>query len=256
MSTDSDWEQWGKKDPYFGVLTNKKYKLNQLTEDAKAEFFKTGEEHLNYVIKVCKQQFTLDFLPKKAVDFGCGVGRILVPLSEIADIVVGLDVSESMLNEARKNCKKYAQKNNVSFIKSDDNLSLLEGKFNFIHSFIVFQHIPPFRGTRIFLKLMNYLDRGGIAAVHLVYSKTKFNRNLGIPSVPVALNLFKSAYQNLKSILTRAGTNISPPMQMNVYDLNQIFFISQSSQIEKMYVEFTEHDDQLGVFIFFQKSFK
>ena len=216
MSTDYDWEQWGKQDPYFGVLTNEKYKLEQLTEDAKLEFFKTGEEHVNQVLKVCQQQFQPGFIPKKGLDFGCGVGRILVPLSKIANTVVGLDVSDSMLNEAQKNCQKYSTKNNVIFIKSDDDLSGLEEKFDFIHSFIVFQHIPSSRGIHIFLKLLEHLDSGGIAAIHLVYSKNKFHRNFGIPLVPMAWNFFQNMYQYLRSIFSRILS--MPPMQMNIYD--------------------------------------
>ena len=100
-------------------------------------------------MEVCKRHLDPSFSPKSVLDFGCGTGRLVIPLAEIADYVLGLDVSESMLWEARKNCKAHAL-NNVQLLKSDDTLSCLDGCFDFIHSFIVFQHIPVKRGIRIF----------------------------------------------------------------------------------------------------------
>jgi hypothetical protein len=37
----------------------------------------------------------------------------------------------------------------------------LKGKYDFIHSYIVFQHIPVERGKRIFEKLLAHLETGG-----------------------------------------------------------------------------------------------
>ncbi len=82
----------------------------------------------------------------RALDFGCGVGRLVIPLSKIAESVTGVDVSESMLNEAISNCDNQ-NVNNANFIKADDNLSMLSGKYDFIHSYIVFQHIPTKRAA-------------------------------------------------------------------------------------------------------------
>jgi len=62
---------------------------------------------------------------------------MVIPLAGISESVVGVDVSESMLNEAKRNCESLSIKN-VSFVKGDDNLSALNCKFDFIHSYIVF----------------------------------------------------------------------------------------------------------------------
>ena len=40
MSTDRAWNEWGEKDPYFGVLTDDKFRRRNLTDEAKA--FVTG----------------------------------------------------------------------------------------------------------------------------------------------------------------------------------------------------------------------
>jgi 2-polyprenyl-3-methyl-5-hydroxy-6-metoxy-1,4-benzoquinol methylase len=137
MSTDAEWEKWGQKDPYFGVLTHDKYRSQNITEEAKKEFFESGRSYISHVLEVCRQQFDRGFTLKRALDFGCGTGRLVIPLAGIAEHVVGLDVSDSMLKEAFKNCNKHSAIN-VSLLKSNDNLSCLDGSFDFIHSFIVF----------------------------------------------------------------------------------------------------------------------
>ena len=76
-----------------------------------------------------------------ALEFGCGVGRLVIPLAKIAKRVTGIDVSESMINEAKRNCESR-KINNVFLTKTDDSLSLLANNYDFMLSFIVFQHIP------------------------------------------------------------------------------------------------------------------
>src|SRR6185369_10304549 len=138
--TDHEWEKFGKKDPYFGVLTADKFQRQNLTDESKEEFFKSGYDYVENVVITIRKHIDPTFSIEKALDFGCGVGRLVIPLAEISKSVDGIDVSESMLNEARKNCESRSIAN-VNLLKSDDNLSGLNDTYNFIHSFIVFQHI-------------------------------------------------------------------------------------------------------------------
>lgn len=251
MSTDKAWEQWGKKDPYFGVLTEEQYRSDQLTEDAKASFFDSGRVHINEVLENCRTTLDAKFDPKRALDFGCGTGRLVVPLASIVNEVVGVDVSPSMLAEAKSNCTKRSL-NNVHFVKSDDSLSALEGGFDFIHSFIVFQHIPTSRGLQIIGRLIEHLNSGGICALQLTYSKTRFAKNAGLE--PNFLESFfkwivKRARRTVRLMLPKPD----PLMQMNSYNLNSLFFLLQSSGIKHVSLDFTDQDGELGVFLYFQK---
>lgn len=133
-----------------------RFRKENLSSETRAEFFKTGEEYLNWILEQIKRHIDPDFLPKRAVDFGCGTGRLAIPLAEKMENVDGIDISESVLQEAQGNCHERSLEN-VTFVKSDDELSLLEGKFDLIHSFIIFQHIPVARGVAIFKKLLVYL---------------------------------------------------------------------------------------------------
>src|SRR5215471_12097034 len=96
-SSDKVWEYFGKNDPYYGVLTQERYSGKALTKNLKDEFLATGEKYVSSVFATIHERFDPAFRPHRALDFGCGVGRIALPLARICDSVVGVDVSESML---------------------------------------------------------------------------------------------------------------------------------------------------------------
>lgn len=258
MSTDIEWERWGKKEPYFGVLTDEKFRSRNLTEEAKEEFFATGKQHVDQVINICRTHFDQGFSPKRILDFGCGVGRLVVPFAGLGEYVVGLDVSESMLKEAARNCNIYSVRN-VDLIHSDDNLSSLDGRFDLIHSFIVFQHIPVERGRRIFGNLLHHLADGGICAIQITYSKAIFSNSNGVPpekptkAGPLIITWLRAIKRLVMNQPKNKVPNQDPEMQMNPYNVNELFFIIQALGIHDIYLEFTDHGGEFGIFLYFRK---
>jgi ubiquinone/menaquinone biosynthesis C-methylase UbiE len=67
-------------------------------------------------MQTIRSAFDPEFRPCRVLDFGCGVGRCTIPFARIAEEVVALDVSPSMLREAEKNCLERAL-DNVMFLK-------------------------------------------------------------------------------------------------------------------------------------------
>lgn len=244
--TDREWERFGKNDPYFGVLTDDKFRTDKLTEENKEEFFRSGYERINFVLKTIKRHIDPKYKIKRALDFGCGVGRLVIPLAEAAEYVVGVDVSNSMLDEAKKNCEARSIKN-LDFVKSDDKLSLLDGKFNFIHSFIVFQHIPRRRGLLIFENLMAHLDEGGVCVVHFTYDSVHRKVKL--------VSWIKKYFPLSKNFINLASGRefFAPQMQMNNYDISKVFLIMQRSNVSEYYAEYSNHGGVLGIVLYFRK---
>ena len=83
MGTDKDWERWGATDPYFGVISSDRFRKEGLDQAAKNEFFATGSEHVERVYRLIEEHFDQTFNPKAALDFGCGVGRLVVPAVQL-----------------------------------------------------------------------------------------------------------------------------------------------------------------------------
>lgn len=245
-TSDREWEKFGENDPYFGVLTDDRFRKSNLTDDNKEKFFESGSKYIDAVLETIRQHIDRTFTIKRALDFGCGVGRLVIPLASVAQEVTGIDVSDSMLNEAKKNCEARLIRN-VVLVKSDDNLSSLNGKYDFIHSYIVFQHIPVRRGERIFENLIAHLASDGVCVVHFTYAKD--SRRKGF--VPF-LNRYVPLYRNLVNLI-KGRKFFAPHMQMNNYDLNHLFLTIQRANCPDFYTTFTDHAGAFGIVVYFKK---
>lgn len=243
-STDLAWEQWGARDPYFGVLSLPRFRRDQLTPEARREFFHSGEVHVQFVLDYIRHFIDAAFAPAAALDFGCGVGRTLIPLAGIAAQATGLDVSPSMLQEARRNCDEHGR-DNVRLLVSDDELSALAGDFDLIHSCIVFQHIPVVRGRAILARLLGHLRPGGVGALHFTYGQSRFSESYGVPPAGTQPS------EPPPADAARAGAD--PEMQMNPYNLGELMFCLQQIGVQRLHVDLTDHAGELGVFLFFRK---
>lgn len=266
MSTDQHWEAWGARDPYFGVITQPQFRRGAMDEAAREAFFALGDWHLQCVMGLVHRALDPHFRPRRALDFGCGVGRVLVPLSRQADEVLGLDISPSMLAEARRNCDERGAGERVQLALSDDDLGAAAGDFDFVHSCIVLQHIETERGRRIFRRLVDKLAPGGIGALHLTYAMADFSDNEGRPPAPPPPPPPPTAWQAARARLRlwikgppppppapATPADADPEMQMNWYDLNQVFWILQSSGMHQVYVDFSDHGGAWGVFLCFRR---
>ncbi len=167
-NTDKDWQRYGREDPYYGVVSDDKFHKENLNAETKQDFFRTGEEHAAYILSEIREHVLPEFNPRRVLDFGCGVGRCTLPLARHAESALGVDVSEAMIEEARRNAKSM-EADNVSFSVADATLSNVAGPFDLIHSFIVFQHIPPRRGEALVERMIGLLSDDGVAALHFLY---------------------------------------------------------------------------------------
>ncbi|QNP43541.1 class I SAM-dependent methyltransferase [Sphingomonas daechungensis] len=91
--------------------------------------------------------------------------------------MTGLDVSPSMLAEAKANAERLDVAN-VEFELADDRLSNAAGQFDFVNSYITLQHIPVRRGLSILARLVERVRPGGGIHVHVSI------RTDGLPHAP------------------------------------------------------------------------
>jgi SAM-dependent methyltransferase len=244
--TSTDWQRMGSVDPYWAVLTDDRFHSSTITDAARREFFESGERHLDYVIKTIHERISPDFAPLRVLDFGCGVGRVLVPIARRFPDATGVDVARSMLAEAKKNILE--QELVAELVPGDDGLSGVTGDFDFIHSYIVLQHIPRPRGEKIIAGLLDRLRPGGIAALHVTYG-------LGLPT---AKNLFRWA--RLRAPLVGRAWNVAkrrapstPYIEVYEYNLPNVLEIFRAHGCTDAYAALTDHGGVKGVFLFSQK---
>ena len=238
------WEYYGKKDPYFAVSTFEKFRGDAI-DSSREDFFASGEAHVERVWHEIETHFESGFTPENAIDFGCGVGRLVVPLAQRCGHVVGVDISETMLAEARRNCESRSI-DNVRFLQTDDFLASDAGKFDLVHSVIVFQHIEPSLGMSIVRRLVDSLLEGGIGVLHFTYA----SRDSEIGTKAFRLYRDVPVIYKLRNLIL--GKPDEPLIPMYPYDLNAIFRLLQDNGCHKAQVRFTHHGLR-GAIIFFQK---
>jgi len=246
--SDQDWERLARTDPYYAVLTEPKYH-GELSESDRAEFFRTGEAHVSEMLSIIRSRLDPVFAPARALDFGCGVGRLLIPLAARCREVTGVDVSPAMLDEARRNCEA-AGVSNVRLIRGDDKLSGIEGEFDLVHSYIVLQHIPVRRGERLVRELAERLAPNGVGVFHVTYSR---------PPAPALRRLLYWARTRLPAAhwalnIARGRPASTPIMQVNRYSVTRLLDILSSTGCAEVHVRFTNHDGYRGVLLFARKN--
>ena len=157
-----NWDKFGQLDPFWAVLSLNNKKGNKWESD---KFFKTGQEEIERLINSVENS-GIELSRKKALDFGCGVGRLTQALAQYFYEVYGVDISPSMLNLAHK-YNSYGQKCQY-FLNDTDNLKLFkDNQFDFIYSNITLQHMKPIYSQKYIKEFFRVLSPQGLLIFQL-----------------------------------------------------------------------------------------
>jgi len=227
--SDREWRRWGETDPYFGVLADPRFRKDRI-EDNRTAFFELGRLTVEERLVAAERAFG-QFGRARALDFGCGVGRLSLPLAAHFDEVLGLDISPAMLAEARTNAER-AGITNLRLECSDDMLTQATGPFDFILSCIVLQHIPVSRGLGIIERLFRLVGPGGVVALQICTtrpndpaSRLRYWAQRNVPGVRQAFNL------------GNGRPAAEPLMQMNAYPLDEVLAMSRAAGFKPAIVQ-------------------
>jgi 2-polyprenyl-3-methyl-5-hydroxy-6-metoxy-1,4-benzoquinol methylase len=244
---ESDWKKLGETDPYYGVLSIDKLKADKIDDVAKEKFFNSGVVQVDRVFGVLKAHH--DFTPHgKALDFGCGVGRITSALAPHFDTVTGLDIAPGMLAEARRNAQMRGDRNLVYGL-SDDPSFLAEGTYDFVHTYIVLQHIPVTVGESIIRSLLKSLKVGGFGAIHFTYREV--DPSLASAAAKMAKNT--PLMRNIANIMVGRKWD-RPTMQMNDYSIPRVIDMLSEAGVSTFSAARVDDWTHYGLFVFFQKG--
>jgi SAM-dependent methyltransferase len=129
-----DWDHRAREDAYYYAGFGRR-------QQEAREFFASGQEILH--------NLTIDLprLPqappesRRALEIGCGPGRLMLPMSAHFGEIHGIDISEEMAARARENLRDVPHAR--IHVSSGAGLELFPDEFfDYIYSFAVFQHIP------------------------------------------------------------------------------------------------------------------
>ncbi len=131
-----------------------------------AQFYATATEVLN------RLQSELSRIPLaergdwRALEIGCGPGRLMRPMSRHFTEIHGVDVSDEMITLAKEKLSDVA--NAHVHVSDGSSLAMFPAdSFEFVYSYAVFQHIPAREVVFSYLReIQRVMNTGGMAVLH------------------------------------------------------------------------------------------
>jgi SAM-dependent methyltransferase len=153
-----DWDALATHNAFGAILRDPSHVRDPWDVDA---FFATGDADLEVIFAAASRHG----LPRdhgRALDFGCGVGRLSRGLARRFDEVVGVDISPVMISSARRLNREIP---NCSFeVSADSRLSRFDsGSFDLVLCLLVLQHLPTAaEAERYIREFVRVVGMGGV----------------------------------------------------------------------------------------------
>lgn len=157
-----NWEAFGETDPFFGVLSDPTKHGGQWSVD---EFFESGRAHVQKLMHILADR-GVTVGGGSCLDFGCGVGRLTVPLSHYFEHTIGVDVAGSMIEVAQRH---NSAPHHCQFVlnREPDLRQFEPARFDMVHSCLVLQHIPPDVAMNYVAEFFRVTKPGGFVVFQL-----------------------------------------------------------------------------------------
>lgn len=171
--TTRTWSQFGEEAPHWSVLTNDHFTPENIDQNITA-FYQSGVHDIDRALNTLRRAGLKAEGFERALDFGCGVGRLSMPLSKFTEHLTSIDVSPGHLKLARDRALSTGI-TNIDFVQLHDLRRLDEfSGYDFILSLIVLQHNPPPIMAYAFRRLLRALKPGGAAIIQMPTFLTEF----------------------------------------------------------------------------------
>lgn len=162
LNTNTEWQEWGRRDPLFGVANCAGKDIGGATPWTDREFYALGESDWRD-FDARWQRY--GFVRGAFVEIGCGAGRITKQLAGTFESGYALDVSEDMIRYA----SSRVSVSNVSWrLTQGLGIPVEDNSVDAVFSCHVFQHLPSTgAGFAYFQEIFRVLKPGGTLMVHL-----------------------------------------------------------------------------------------
>lgn len=209
----STWENLGKDDLLWAVLTDPARRHGGWDLD---EFLATGVAPIASVAKLVDEA-GLSF-GKRLIDLGCGAGRLSHALAAHVHEVVGVDVAQSMVDEANR-INRFPGR--LSFVHYDGfRLPFDDESFDSALTLISLQHSPPPLQVAALLELQRVVRPGGVLVFQLPCRPSRreelttdgMRATIEVLDAPTPIGAGQSA--TVRARVTNAGAHTWPSRQL------------------------------------------
>lgn len=152
------WQRLGDRDPRWAILSDPGREGGGWDD---ASFWRSGEQFVHWL---ALHLDGLGALPPRgrALDFGCGHGRLTQALAQHFDAVTGVDIAASMLAAARA-ANRHGDRVRYVHGETPDLRAFADGSFDFVLSVLVLQHMRPDYAAGYLREFLRVLAPGGTA---------------------------------------------------------------------------------------------
>lgn len=196
-----NWEQFGRDDPLWAVLTEPDKRGGRWDP---AAFYATGRAEIDALHERLAGH-GIAVAPGAALDFGCGAGRLAAALAARHARVTAVDISASMLDAARR---ALAPLTHVAWMhETSGALPQVPGEsVDFLYSNFTLQHIPPPYNARYVAEFLRVLKPGGIAVFDVPDRNDASLRGLVVRYAPrFALNALRRVVFRTRAVMEMHG---------------------------------------------------
>lgn len=157
-----NWEAFARDDPLWAILTFPGKEGGRWSPE---EFFALGRAEIDGVLQGASR-LGLPRGRERALDFGCGVGRLTQALCRHFARCDGVDISPTMIERARA-LNAHGERCAYHLNDRPDLTLFADATFDLVYSNIVLQHVPPRNALRYVGELVRVLRPGGLLVFQL-----------------------------------------------------------------------------------------
>lgn len=165
------WDALGEEDPYWAVLSTPGTRGNRWDVE---EFLATGVHEIDRLFDRLRG-LDLTVGEGRALDFGCGVGRLTRALARRFERADGVDIAPSMIARARE-LNLTGDRCQFHVNSAADLRIFATGSFDLVYSRITLMHVPPRFTRRYLMEFARVLKPGGLAIFHVPSSMPWYRR--------------------------------------------------------------------------------
>lgn len=152
------WERLARENAEFYIAT---WDVDFSDPEAMARFFESGRSEAMTILEECAPWLRGR---AAALEIGCGVGRLTIPMAREFREVLAIDIAPTMLERLRANCAREGITNVVPLLSNERPPAK---RVDLVYSRIVLQHIEHEGEVRRYLELVAaILEPDGIAHLH------------------------------------------------------------------------------------------
>lgn len=230
-----NWDELGKRDPFWSVVSHPDKKNGRWEIK---EFFDIGVKEIQGIFNYLSSKLNIQPGKERALDFGCGVGRITQALTAYFDEVCGVDISSSMIELAKKHnlhgerCKYYLNVNDNLKIFPNDN-------FDFIYSNITLQHMKPEYVMNYLKEFIRLLRPDGLLVFQMASERVKTFKSVISRFIPkLLLNFYRVSKHKQGSLIEMHGIKRDEMISFLEENKAKIIDIKQSPSSGKEWISY------------------